>query len=335
MGASNSPGRVSRANRKLQESVAILEALGFGQRQTNDTAGYVLLALLDLPPSEPWSAASNPLRGITPIIEFIQKRYGKAYKPNSRESIRDEAVKYFVEAGMLLRNPDKPERPTNSGKTVYQVEPSALALLRTFGTKAWSKQLKQYLASRDAIRSELARHRQIPRIPVRLPSGDAVTLSPGGQNPLIKSIVEEFCSRFAPGATVAYIGDAENKFLHLDAAYLEGLGVIIAAPAKMPDVVVHDTRRNWLLLIEAVVSAGTVDAKRRQELKQLFGGCSAGLVFVTALESRQAFGRFQQQISWETEVWIADDPEHVIHFNGERFLGPYPDVTPPGAKRAT
>jgi hypothetical protein len=329
-----SKSRPTHTSRKLLESVEILKSLGFGQRQTNDTAGYTLLALLDLAPQQPWSAASNPLRGITPIIEFIQRRYRKVYKPNTRESIRDEAVKYFVESGLLLRNPDKPERPTNSGKTVYQIESTALALFRTFGSKAWNSQLRQYLKSRDAIRSELMRRRQIPRIPVTLPSGEAVTLSPGGQNPLIKEIIEEFCTRFAPGATAVYIGDAEDKFLHLDVAYLQGLGVVIAPAAKMPDVIVHDSKRNWLLLIEAVVSAGTVDAKRRQELKQLFSGCHAGLIFVTAFENRQTFGRFQQQISWETEVWIADDPDHVVHFNGERFLGPYPDVVPVRARRA-
>jgi hypothetical protein len=127
---------------------------------------------------------------------------------------------------------------------------------------------------------------------------------------------------------VIYIGDAEDKFLHLDADYLQRLGVAIPAPAKMPDVVVHDTRRNWLLLIEAVTSAGPVDRKRRRELKDLFAGCKAGLVFVTAFASRDAMRSFLTQLSWETEVWVAEDPDHLIHFNGERFLGPYPDVLP-------
>jgi hypothetical protein len=321
-------GATPQARRKLQESIDILKALGFGPRQSNNTAGLVLLALLDLKPSSAWSTAKNPLRGITPIIEFIRNSFKVAYAPNTRETVRDEAVKHFVEVGLLLRNPDNSKRPTNSGNTVYQIEPSALALLQTFGSKEWSKRLKQYMGSREAIRSELARNRRIARIPVKMPSGEAVTLSPGGQNPLIKTIVEEFCARFSPGATVVYVGDAENKFLHLDAGYLKGLGVTVAPAAKMPDVVVHDLTRNWLLLIEAVVSAGSVDAKRRKELKQLFRGCSAGLVFVSAFPDRSVFGRFQQQISWETEVWIADDPDHIIHFNGERFLGPYPDVMP-------
>jgi hypothetical protein len=237
-------------------------------------------------------------------------------------------VKYFVEAGMLVRNPDDPNRPTNSGKTVYQVEPTARVLFRSFGTPEWSGNLKSYLASRGRIRRELLRERKLTRIPVKLPFGETVTISPGGQNPLIKTVVEEFCPRFVPGGTVVYLGDAEDKFLHLDADYLRGLGVAIPAPAKMPDVVVHDTRRNWLLLIEAVTNVGPVDRKRRGELKDLFACCNAGLVFVTAFSTRRGMRSFLTQISWETEVWVAEDPEHLIHFNGERFLGPYPDAMP-------
>ena len=241
-------------------------------------AGYTLLALLDLKPGQSWNEAAAPLRGITPIIDFVATAYGVRYAPNTRETIRDEAVKYFVEAGLLLRNPDDPARPTNSGKTVYQVESHALELIRAFDTLEWSGKLKAYLACRGRIRKELERDRKLSRIPVKLPSGKTVTISPGGQNPLIKTVIEEFCPRFVADGTVIYIGDAEDKFLHLDADYLQRLGVSIPAPAKMPDVVVHDTRRNWLLLIEAVTSAGPVDRKRRRELKDLFVGCQAGLV---------------------------------------------------------
>ena len=317
--------------RKLTEATEILRALGFGPKQSNEVAGYTLLALLDLQPTQQWSEIAAPLRGITPIIEFVGDVYGVRYAPNTRETIRDEAVKYFVESGMLIRNPDEPGRPTNSGKTVYQVEPHALELLRSFSTSGWAVKLKTYLASRERIRRELERQRSLTRIPVKLPSGKTITLSPGGQNPLIKTVIEEFCPRFVPGGTVVYIGDAEDKFLHLDAEYLQRLGVAVPAPAKMPDVVVHDTARNWLLLIEAVTSAGLVDGKRRKELKDLFAGCTAGLVFVTAFASREAMRSFLPQISWETEVWVAEDPDHLIHFNGERFLGPYPDVMPPSS----
>lgn len=320
--------RQSEREKKLNGATEILRALGFAPKQSNEVAGYTLLALLDLKPGQSWNEAVAPLRGITPIIDFVATAYDVRYAPNTRETIRDEAVKYFVEAGLLLRNPDDPARPTNSGKTVYQVEAHALELIRAFDTLEWSGKLKAYLASRDRICKELERDRKLSRIPVKLPSGKTVTISPGGQNPLIKTVIEEFCPRFVVGGVVLYIGDAEDKFLHLHADYLERLGVAIPAPAKMPDVVVHDTRRNWLLLIEAVTSAGPVDRKRRRELKELFAGCKAGLVFVTAFAGREAMRSFLTQLSWETEVWVAEDPDHLIHFNGERFLRPYPDVLP-------
>lgn len=153
----------------------------------------------------------------------------------------------------------------------------------------------------------------------------------GRQRRLIKNVIARFCPRWVPGGSVVYISDAEEKFLHLEAEYLKKLGVVIPAAAKMPDIVVHDPKRNWLLLIEAVTSAGPVDGKRRNELKELFAGCKAGLVFVTTFADRASYLRFGTQIGWETEVWLADAPEHLIHFNGERFLGPYPDVLPGAA----
>ncbi|MFA7235362.1 MAG: BsuBI/PstI family type II restriction endonuclease [Phycisphaeraceae bacterium] len=319
---------VAARKTKLHDAVDVLCTLGFGAQQSNEIAGYTFLALLDLRPSQKWNEAADPLRGITPIIKFIAKAYDIHYAPNTRETIRDEAVKYFVEAGMLIRNPDDPNRPTNSGKTVYQIESSALELFRSFGSSEWNGKLRSYLAARNRIRKRLLRERETARIPVKLPSGEAVTISPGGQNPLIKAVVEEFCPRFVPGATVAYVGDAEDKFLHLDAEYLKTLGVLIPAPAKMPDIIVHDMSRNWLLLIEAVMSDGPVDEKRRKELKELFSSCKAGLVFVTAFFTRQVMRSFLTRISWETEVWVAENPDHLIHFNGERFLGPYPDAMP-------
>jgi len=323
------PARLNQSRKqKLAEAEDVLAALQFGPKQRNETAAYTLLAILDLRPDFPWEDAQAPLRGITPIINFVAEAYGVRYAPNTRETIRDDAVKFFVEAGLLLRNPDAVGRPTNSGKTVYQIEPTALAMIRTFGKKGWAPALEKYLISREKIKDEIARKRKLARVPITLPDGSKVALSPGGQNPLIKAIIEHFCPGFAPGGVVIYIGDTENKFVHLEADSLAALGVKLDSAAKIPDVIVHHTGKNWLLLIEAVTSAGPVDGKRRKELKELFKGCKAGLVFVTAFETRRAMQSFISHIAWESEVWIAEDPDHMIHFNGERFLGPYPDVTP-------
>lgn len=159
-------GRASGAKQKLKEAVEILTDLGFGPKQSNELAGYVLLALLDLKPQDSWKNAAHPLRGITPIIEFIAQHYRQRYAPNTRETVRDEAVKHFVEHGLLMRNPDDPARPTNSGNTVYQVESTALELLKYYGSPEWPRRLKQYRAQLASIKCELDRKRTLAQIPV-------------------------------------------------------------------------------------------------------------------------------------------------------------------------
>jgi hypothetical protein len=144
----------------------------------------------------------------------------------------------------------------------------------------------------------------------------------------MKAVVERFCPVFAPSGVVLYLADTGSNFVHYDVGGLSALGVTLNTAAKIPDVIVHDTKRNWLLLIKAVTSAGPVDGKRRKELKGLFAGTKAGLVFVTTFETRRTMQSFVSQIAWESEVWTAEDPDHMIHFNGERFLGPYLDAMP-------
>ena len=156
-----------------------------------------------------------------------------------------------------------------------------------------------------------------------LPEGQQVSLSPGGQNDLVARIVEDFCPVFTPGGAVLYVGDADEKFAIHDEDRLQKLGITLDEHGKMPDLVIHHVRRGWLVLIEAVTSHGPVNPKRREELRDLFSASSAGLVFVTAFENRRTLAKYVADISWETEVWVAEDPTHLIHFDGERFLGPY------------
>ncbi|PKN51609.1 MAG: hypothetical protein CVU55_11755 [Deltaproteobacteria bacterium HGW-Deltaproteobacteria-13] len=167
--------------------------------------------------------------------------------------------------------------------------------------------------------------RKMQRLPIQFAEGQKIKLSPGGQNILIKKIIKDFCSLFTPGGHAIYVRDSHSILAYYDAEKLASLGVMIEEHGKMPDVVVHHVKRNWLVLIEAVTSHGPVNPKRRQELKKLFAKSSAGLVFVTAFMDRHAMLKYLTDISWETEVWVAESPTHLIHFNGERFLGPYED----------
>ena len=256
-------------------------------------------------------------------MDWVREHYGKAYAPNTRETFRRQTIHQFCDAGIALYNPDKPDRPVNSPKAVYQIEPTVLTLIRTFGTPAWHDNLAAYLARRETLIARYAKVREQHRVPVNIAPGKQITLSPGEHNELIRAIIEDFAPRFAPGSTLIYAGDTGDKWGYFDAPLLSSLGVHMDSHGKMPDVILYYTAKNWLLLVEAVTSHGPVDSKRHAELTELFCECTAGLVYVTAFPNRATLGRYLGEIAWETEVWVADAPSHLIHFNGVRFLGPH------------
>jgi hypothetical protein len=314
-----------KAEQKIQDALDILNALGLPRQQLNDRSALTLLSLLAIAPETGWSDAGNPLMGITPMMDFFLEYYGKKYAPNTRETVRRQTVHQFLQAALIVANPDKPSRPTNSPRAVYQIEPSTLTLLKSFGKPEWKENLQKYLRTVKTLKKLYERERELQRLPVKLANGKNIKLSPGGQNILVKKIIEDFCALFTPGGQIIYVGDTQLKWSFYDAKALAILGVTIEEHGKMPDIVVHHVKKNWLVLIEAVTSHGPVNPKRRQELKNLFAGSSAGLVFVTAFIDRHAMLKYLNDISWETEVWVAEAPTHLIHFNGERFLGPYED----------
>lgn len=310
-------------HKHINEANQILISLGLPRAQQNERSALCLLALLNLTPRKKWALAQNPLMGITPIMAWARENYEKDYAPNTRETVRRQTMHQFVEAGIALYNPDQPDRPVNSPKAVYQIEPAALDLLRSFGTKEWRKKLNDYLAQRKTLTARYAKERAQNCIPVKIASDKRINLSPGEHSKLIRAIIEDFGPRFAPGSILIYAGDTGDKWGYFDAALLADLGVNVDLHGKMPDVVMYFPERNWLLLIESVTSHGPVDGKRHAELAQLFADSKARLVYVTAFPSRAIMSRYLGEIAWETEVWVADAPSHLIHFNGARFLGPY------------
>src|SRR4030042_6656465 len=136
---------IATVRRRIEEAVEVLRELGLPRQQLNARSALTLLSLLGLKPNEPGADARAPLMGITPMMDFIADHFGRRYAPNTRETIRRFSVHQFVQAGLVVPNPAKPSRPTNSPRAVYQIEPSALKLLRTFGTLEWSSRLSEYL----------------------------------------------------------------------------------------------------------------------------------------------------------------------------------------------
>ncbi len=160
------------------------------------------------------------------------------------------------------------------------------------------------------------------RIPITI-KGEVEIISPGGHNVLIAKIISEFAARFTPAGRLLYVGDTEENFAYFNEASLTALGVTVDAHGKMPDVIIHFTEKNWLVLIEAVTSHGQINPKRKTELENIFRNSTLPLVMVTAFLSRKAMAEYLSDISWETDVWVAEEATHLIHFNGQNLLQAY------------
>lgn len=309
--------------KRLQEALQILEDLGMPRAQLNERSALCLLALVDVRPSTSWAASKEPLIGITPIMDWAKAHYCFDYAPNTRETFRRQSMHQFVEAAICRYNPDKPDRPVNSPKAVYQIEPTLLDIVRTFGTDSYEDKLALFLSGQQSLTARYAKAREMVSIPLTIKDGAKIFLSPGEHSKLITDVVNEFGARYAPEGELAYAGDTGDKYGFLNADLFRELGIGLDAHGKMPDVVIYMRSKNWLILIESVTSHGPVDSKRQIELTRLFKSGSAGLIFVSAFPSRRTFLKHLDVIAWESEVWIADAPTHLIHFNGTRFLGPY------------
>ncbi|MBB4734715.1 type II restriction enzyme [Micrococcus cohnii] len=317
---------------KTNEASQILEAFGFDAGRTNLRSALILLALAQVGPDDDWATAKNPMMTVDGIRKYINDVYGtqiraanqgNLYAPNTRETFRRQTLHQFRDAGFVIYNDDDPGRAPNSSKNNYRINPKALEVLSQFATPGFASAMESYLEQAPGLLAKYRAAREMTRIPVTLPGGKALSLSGGGQNVLIKAMIEDFCGYYAPGGQVLYIGDADEKLAHFDADALGSLGVTVDTHGQLPDLVVYLPQKNWLFLMEAASTHGPVDAKRHGELQALFAGSTAGLVYVSCFPDRATMRRFLAELAWETEAWCASDPTHMIHLNGDKFLGPY------------
>jgi hypothetical protein len=256
------------------------------------------------------------------IISFINENFEEKISSGSYDDIRRKDLKLPVVAQLIINSGDK-GRATNDPTRGYALDSTFEKLIISYKTNNWDKYLKEFLKGRQTLTEILARKRNLDLIPVMLPGNKAIVLSLGEHNDLQKAIVEEFLPRYGHGCEVLYIGDTSNKSLHLELDILKKLKFFELSHDELPDIIAYDKDKNWLYLIEAVHSSGPISEIRLHELKLLLQDCPAELIFITAFLNRDTFRKWSSQIAWETEVWIADNPDHLIHFNGHKFLGPF------------
>ncbi len=308
---------------KIQEAQEILKALGLPPAQYNEMAALTFLAICNIKENDKWAKATRQSLGVTKgIMTFVNENYGKSYAPNTRETFRRQVLHQFVQARVVDYNPDEPTIPVNSPRAHYALTSKVLEVVKTYKTRNWKKSLKNFIDNVGKLSEVYLKERELIQIPVVLQSGEILKLSAGKHNEVQAAIVEQFAPRFANGGTLLYLGDTAKKNLFVDENGLKDLGIPIDQHSKLPDVVIYDNKRKWLFLIEAVTSHGPVSPKRLLELEDFLKNCKVGKVYVTAFPDMTEFKKHSNNIAWETEVWLMDVPDHMIHFNGDRFMGP-------------
>lgn len=286
-------------------------------------SALTLLALCNIREDDYWKDATRDSKRITKdIMSFVNENYKKdsQYAPNTRETFRRQVLHQFVQAGIVNYNPDIPDLPVNSPKAHYALTEETLEVIKAYGTSEWDSKIQQYNAT-SFLRNRYAEEREMHRIPLMV-EGKEYQLSPGAHNALQAAVISEFAPRFAHGGKLLYLGDTEDKDLHIEKEILDKLKLHVSEHSKLPDIIIYDSEREWLFLIEAVTSHGPISAKRLIELEDFTKDCPCGIVYVTAFPDNKEFRKHSADIAWETEVWLANAPDHMIHFNGDRFIGP-------------
>lgn len=308
---------------KIAEAQIILKDLGLPKSQQNEISALTLLALCDISETDNWKDAKKISLGVSKgVMKFISDVYQKEYAPNTRETVRRFVLHQFVQGRIADYNPDIPDLPVNSPRAHYAISKEALAVIKSFGTKEWNKNAKEFRDSIGNLAKKYAKKRAVDRVPVTLPDGKILHLSSGKHNEVQAAVVEQFRPEFAKDSELLYLGDTEKKDLYSDNETMQEIGIPIDQHSKLPDVVLFDRKKNWLYLIEAVTSHGPVSPKRMVELEKMLEKCTAGKIYVTAFPDFKEFKKWSNKIAWETEIWICEMPSHMIHFNGDRFMGP-------------
>lgn len=255
------------------------------------------------------------------IINYVNEHFNENISSGSYDDIRRKDLKLLTIAEVVLQS--SPHSATNDSTRGYSINPTYAELIRNFGNKDWEKSVKEQLKNIEPLSQKLKRERQISKVEVKLPSGGQLTFSAGEHNILQKAIIENFLPRYGFEAEVLYVGDTSDKYLYLEKDKLEKLNFFEISHEELPDVIAYSQKKNWLYLIEAVYSSGPISEIRLLQLQKLTKNCKTDIVYVTAFLTRAKFRQFIADIAWETEVWIADNPDHLVHFNGDKFLGPY------------
>lgn len=321
----------SKIKKVIIEAIDIIDSVGVPISDLTvrrlEKMAMSFLAVCSMSSNKSWnqtnSIQDNHILRTREIINYINKEFDENISPGSYDDIRRKDLIRLVGMGLVIKSANNPLADTNDGTRGYAIEKKFSKLVKSYNSDKWNKELSSFEIDEDYI-NQFNSKRELKKLKVTLPDGLNIELDEGKHNQIQKSVIEDFLPMYGHNAQVLYLGDTSEKQMYKYSHKMIELGLNIENRGMLPDIIAFSEEKKWIYLIEAVHSSNPLNPERCIELKRsVLADCKYGVVFVTAFLSRKEFSKWLPQIAWETEVWLADRPEHMIHFNGDKFLGPH------------
>lgn len=318
----------------IREALFIIDQLGISLEgltgRDKEKLAMALLAAGDVKTSKEWRKVKSTNSGYSittkQCVEFYNTYLEENMSKGSYDYVLRDGFSKLLIGGIVERS--KPESNLSDATRGYRISTEYARIISKFGQKDWEKQVEIFNKTHKTYRERLAQTRNIPMINVKMPDGKEFQLKDGEHNLIQQQVITEFLPRFGYGATLLYCGDSDNKYGVInEKEKLAELGIKDLSQGKLPDIVAYSAEKDWIYLIEAYHTSNPITAERKYELEQMMGECADKCIYITAFESNDAFRNCKEDLAWETEVWIVTNPDHMIHRNGFRFIGPYGETT--------
>ena len=314
--------------KKINETLFILEQFGLSIKDKSprlkEKIALSFLALGEMSEKSKWKELkdiSKSQKTSREIIKYENEKFNEDRSSGSYDDVRREDLKEMVLANIILNS--KPNSAKNDPTRKYGISEEYASIVRKVGSTDWEEKVNKIIEKNGRLIDRTTIPREFEKVPIKISDDTELFLSVGEHNELQKAIIEEFLPRFCPNGELLYLGDSENKDLINEKEKLLEIGFFGLDHGMLPDIVAYRQDKNWLYLVEAVHTANPMTKTRKVELEDLTSKCNAEIIYVSAFLNRKKFKEWVSDLAWETEVWISEEQDHLIHFNGHKFLGPY------------
>lgn len=286
------------------------------------------VAVAEMNDNRKWRNASEDYHGTHHIVKYINENFpNKAgldnapYAENSRETFRKYNIKPWITAGILE---PKAGLSTNDKDNSYRFTSYFAALIRTYGTEQWEEKLSDYMSTYQSYREYLKQTKSVERNYRAEYNGINIELKKSPHNKLQLQILKELLPLISEGKPeLLYIGDAVDRDLWQKDDRLKELGIyVLSGSGNLPDIIAYDSVNKRILFIEAFHSTGPFTIDRVNTIRNLCK-CEPGTeaAFITAFDTTAKMLKNYKNVAWETDIWTAEEPTHLLHKNGDKFMG--------------